>query len=131
MSLLQHLYEGECPDNWTGPQARDIRCPACQALDAPLELVVEIDHPDGQQPVARIYRHGVLVFDGVSSALPDAGEHEDVGDVSSRAQVAAVVVERTGRYVSAAQSSTTPLAPARAAVRRPEPVTDLHRVGAA
>ncbi len=71
--------------------------PACQALDAPLELVVEIDHPDGQQPVARIYRYGVLVFDGVSSALPDAGEHEDVGDVSSRAQVAAVVVERTGR----------------------------------
>lgn len=131
MSLLQHLYEGECPDNWTGPQARDIRCPACRALDAPLELLVEIDRPAGQQPVARIYRHGVLVFDGVSSALPEAGEPDDVRDVSARTQVAAVVVERTGRYVSASQSSTTPLASARSAVRRPEPVSDLDRAGAA
>lgn len=103
MSLLQHLYEGECPDNWTGPQARDIRCPACRALDAPLELVVEIDRPAGQQPVARIYRDGVLVFDGISS-LPDA-EEDAGGDDTSRAQVTAMVVQRTGRHVPAAPST--------------------------
>lgn len=103
MTLLQHLYEGECPDNWTGPQARDIRCPACRALDAPLELVVEIDHPSGQQPTARIYRDGVLIFDGVSSPLPDVDE--DAGaDGSSRTQVTAMVIHRTGRHVPAAQA---------------------------
>ena len=103
MSLLQHLYEGECPDNWTGPQARDIRCPACRALDAPVGLVVEIDRPAGQQPIARIYRDEVLVFDGVSSLLLDVVGVGQEG--TSRVQVTAVVVQRTGRHAPAAPST--------------------------
>lgn len=98
-ALAQHLYEGECPDNWNGPAARDVRCPACRALDAPVELVVEIDRPTDRPAVVRVYRDGDLVFDGTTQLDDMAVE---VSDTVDRRQVTAVVVERSGRRVPAA-----------------------------
>lgn len=102
-ALVQHLYEGECPDNWNGPAARDVRCPACRALDAPVQLVVEIDRPTDRPAAVRVYRDGDLVFDGTSSHDDAAAE---VSDGFERRQVTALVVERSGRRVPAASETT-------------------------
>lgn len=98
-ALAQHLYEGECPDNWNGPAARDVRCPACRALDAPVELVVEIDRPTDRPAVVRVYRDGDLVFDGTTQLDDATGAVSR--DTIERRQVTAVVVERSGRRVPA------------------------------
>lgn len=50
--VLQHLYEGACPDSVEGPDARDPECPVCRAIDSasrlrtigPGEVVVSREH---------------------------------------------------------------------------------------
>lgn len=32
--MADHIYQGLCPDDQTGPGSRDPDCPACRALDS-------------------------------------------------------------------------------------------------
>ena len=49
----QHIYAGLCPDEVTGPHARDMACPVCQAL-----AVMSCDRPH-KPAVGQRYSNGV------------------------------------------------------------------------